>query len=391
MHGHIRERFDKATGKRRTGWQARYTDPADARRYIGKTFKKKSDAQRWLTEQMASAHRGDHHDPRRSARPFKDVVAAWRETWPGRIEPRTVTSYESTLRTYLLPEFGERPVGSITHEVVQRWINRLNDGQRSPATIRGVYAVLRTAMGYGVRMGIVRNNPCTHVDLPRAQRQEMLFLTGEQVATLAHHIDPRYRTLVYVAAYTGLRAGELGGLRRRDVDLLRNVLHVRQALKDINGRLEFGPTKTHAQRTVSLPGFLREMLALHLTPAPGGTASPDDLVFAGKDGRPIRHGLVYNRHFKPAVAKAIKAEKLPKELEGLRFHDLRHTCAALSIAAGAHPKLISARLGHSSITITLDRYGHLFPSMEETLGEALDAAFSAGTHESEVVVLADRA
>jgi integrase len=155
------------------------------------------------------------------------------------------------------------------------------------------------------------------------------------------------------------------------------VLHVRRALKDLNGHLELGPTKTHAQRTIALPTFLRTMLEAHLLASDGG---PDDFVFRMKGGGPLRHGLVYNRYFRRAIVgdpeKGIEGA-LPARLHGLRFHDLRHTCAALSIAAGAHPKLIAQRLGHSSITITLDRYGHLFPSVEEALAEALDAAFAA--------------
>jgi integrase len=226
-------------------------------------------------------------------------------------------------------------------------------------------------MGKGVRLGLVKVNPCTNVDLPRSSREEMLFLTAEEVRALAEAIDPWYRVLVYTAAYTGLRAGELLALRWSDVDLLRGVLHVRRALKDVNGNLEFGPTKSHNTRTVSLPRFLRDMLEEHLASRPGGT--PEELVFPSRTGKPLRHNLFYRRHFKPA-ARAV----LPAAKHGLRFHDLRHTCASLSIAAGAHPKLISARLGHSSITITLDRYGHLFPSVEEALAEQLDAAFAAG-------------
>jgi integrase len=240
--------------------------------------------------------------------------------------------------------------------------------------VRNVYAVLRTAMAKGVRMGLVRANPCTDIDLPRARREEMLFLTVDEVRAVAEAIDPHYRVLVYTAAYTGLRAGELGGLQRRDVDLLRGVIHVRRALKDVNGVLELGSTKTHATRTIALPGFLRTMLSEHLTAPthPDQETGPDAPVFTMKTGGPLRHGLVYGRYFKRAVAAA-----LPSAKRGLRFHDLRHTCAALSIAAGAHPKLISARLGHSTITITLDRYGHLFPSVEEALADALDAAFAA--------------
>jgi integrase len=148
------------------------------------------------------------------------------------------------------------------------------------------------------------------------------------------------------------------------------VLQVRRALKDVDGRLEFGPTKTHTQRTVSLPKFLREMLAAHMATLPSGL--PDALVFPSRTGKPLRHNLFYRRHFKPAVRAALPADK-----HGLRFHDLRHTCAALSVAAGAHVKLISARLGHSSVQITLDRYAHLFPSVEEALAEQLDAMYAA--------------
>jgi integrase len=115
-----------------------------------------------------------------------------------------------------------------------------------------------------------------------------------------------------------------------------------------------------------------------------------------KGGGPLRHGLVYGRYFRRAVAGWTDKRgpehpgALPASKLGLRFHDLRHTCASLSIAAGAHPKLIAARLGHSTITITLDRYGHLFPSVEEALAEALDAAFAAEGLETNVTVIASR-
>ncbi len=154
-------------------------------------------------------------------------------------------------------------------------------------------------------------------------------------------------------------------------------------MKDVDGKQEFGPVKTESsRRTVSLPAFLVAMLSEHLT-QPSHDSSPDGLVFPSKTGKPLRHNLFYRRHFKPAVAGYTDKKgvyhpgALPASKHGLRFHDLRHTCASLSIAAGAHPKLISARLGHSSIGITLDRYGHLFPSVESALADALDAAFVA--------------
>ena len=375
MAGHVRRReFRAKDGKvTRRSWQARYTDPADPRRRVEKTFRTKREAEDWLVSQQAAVLAGTHIGPRQSERPFKDVIDAWKESWGARLSPTTARRYEQIVALYLLPEFGNRPIGAITHEAVQRYVNRLaTDPSIAPGTVRNVYAVLRNAMNKAVRMGLARVNPCTAIDLPRSPREEMLFLTAGEVAAVADAITGYYKTLVYTAAYTGLRAGELLALQRQDVDLLRGTLHVRRALKDVGGRLSFGPTKTYATRTIALPRFLREMLGEHLAQPLSGGNGPDALVFPSQTGLPLRHQLFYRRHFKPAVRRA-----LPPGKHGLRFHDLRHTCAALSIAAGAHPKLISARLGHSSVTITLDRYGHLFPSVEEALAEKLDAAFGA--------------
>jgi integrase len=182
-----------------------------------------------------------------------------------------------------------------------------------------------------------------------------------------------------MAAYTGLRAGELAALRRRDVDLLRGVVQVRQALKQLDGPdgPVFGGTKSDKTRTVTLPKFLRTMLSEHLSgPAPGG-AGADALVFTSPEGAVLRHGLFMRRVWYPTVRgdkkRKIKAA-LPAELHGLRFHDLRHTCASLLIAQGAHPKIIQERLGHASITTTMNRYGHLFDGLDATLIDGLDAA-----------------
>lgn len=398
MSGHIRKR-----GKRKDGtwkWQARYPDPFRGGTHkVEKVFGSKKEAEDWLVQQRASILGGTYIAPSQGERPFSEVIEAWQQSWGNRLSPTTARRYQSIIDTYLSPEFGRMPIGRMTHEVVQRFINRLNaatdvQGKRlhAPGTVRNVYAVLRTAMAKGVRMGLVRANPCTDIDLPRTQREEMLFLTADEVAKVAEAIDPQYRVLIYTAAYTGMRAGELGGLQRRDVDLLRSVVHVRRALKDINGRLELGPTKTHAQRTIALPAFLRSMLADHLASSTSGGVGPEAPVFTMKGGGPLRHGLVYGRYFKRAVAgyerRGVKVPgALPASKHGLRFHDLRHTCAALSIASGAHPKLISARLGHSTIGITLDRYGHLFPSVEEALAKALDAAFTAQAEPSNVTEL----
>jgi integrase len=203
-----------------------------------------------------------------------------------------------------------------------------------------------------------------------------VFLNAEQVRQLAEATPHHYRLLVYMAAYTGLRAGELAGLRRKDVDLLRGVVQVRQALKQLDPPV-FGGTKTGKARTVTLPKFLRTMLTDHLAGAIPGGASADALIFTSPEGGILRHGLFMRRVWYPTI-KGDKKRKLkpalPAELHALRFHDLRHTCASLLIAQGAHPKIIQERLGHASITTTMNRYGHLFDGLDATLIDGLDAA-----------------
>ncbi|HHC07409.1 MAG TPA: site-specific integrase [Actinobacteria bacterium] len=195
------------------------------------------------------------------------------------------------------------------------------------------------------------------------QVREMRFLTSEEVETLAASIREPYGVLVHTLAYGGLRWGEAVALRRGRCELLRSRLHVVEALSETSKGLVFGPTKTSQRRTVVIPGFLRNLLAEHL--AAHGGVDPDALVFPSPAGAPMRRGNFHRRLWRPAVEAA--------GLEGLRVHDLRHTCAALLIAENAHPKAVQAHLGHSSIQVTMERYGHLFPSDAEDLADRLDA------------------
>ena len=192
----------------------------------------------------------------------------------------------------------------------------------------------------------------------------MVVATDDQVRAIAETVGDQYATLIYAAAYTGLRAGELGALRVRDVDLFRSRIHVRRSVAEVHGRLEYGTPKSGRERTVSIPPFLRDMLTALMAPV---ADQPDVLVFTSADGSAIRQSNFYSRVFRPAADEV--------GLEGLRFHDLRHTCAAFLIAGGAHPRAIMERLGHSSITITMDTYGHLLPSLDDELTDALEQRF----------------
>ncbi|HEX4436678.1 MAG TPA: tyrosine-type recombinase/integrase [Solirubrobacteraceae bacterium] len=390
MPGHVRARGKRADGT--TKWQARYTDPTDQLRRIEKTFRTKNEAQDWLTQQQASVLRGEHQDPRRADRPFADAVAAWRETRLPTLAPKTRDRYEDVLRLHLEPEFGRVPLTALTREVVKRYFARLQregrtSGREHPGdplsagSIRKIQTVLSSVLSEAVEMGMIRVNPAMRMRLPAPAKGDMTILTAAEVRCLADAVDQHYRVAILLAANTGMRAGELWALRRRDVDLLRGVIHLRQSVKrdtaaedapkktvDAYGR-EVGPPKSGKARNITLGQATKDMLAEHLTkPVPGG-AGPDAAVFLTPTGKAIRHTVFMRRVF----GKALKA--LPADKRKLRFHDLRHSCASLLVAEGAPMLYVKERLGHASVTTTINLYGHMFPSVEASLADALDGMY----------------
>jgi integrase len=380
----------------RLKWRARYPDPTrGGKKQIERQFGTRREAERWLMSQKAAIQRGEHIDPKDHHRMFEDVAAAWEATWLD-LEPKTKAGYKSILNRHVLRRWQGVRIGAVTPEAIQEWLNELAC-ERHANTVRRIYSVLRAVMKVAVERRYLLANPCDAVRLPRAPAvaiDQRVILSASEVAALAEAITPRYRLLIYAAAYTGLRAGELGALRRRDVDLLHGSLNVERALKDVSGRHIFGPTKTAKARRVGMPRFLVEMFTEHLVALDGG---PDALVFRSPDGGPLRHHNMYVREFKPTVQRRYCAEcdvtvsqedktcpecggdnlvyVLPPEKHNLRFHDLRHTCASLLIAAGAHPKAIQEHLGHKDIQTTFNVYGHLLPSAQKALAAALDTVF----------------
>lgn len=341
-------------------WEASYRDPSGRERV--KHHRTRTEADRWLTTVKTQLTRGDYTDPRVARRPFDEWAGDWMAT-TAHVRPKTRAHYESILRIHVLPTFADRPINAIGPTDVRRFIAERIEAGAAPGTVRSARKVLRLVLATALAEGAIRANPCDGARVPASPRAEMVFLTPEQIEALATTIDERYATLVRLAAYTGLRAGEICALRVGRVDLDAGRITVAESVTEVPVHgLYFSEPKTYERRTVTLPAFLVDELAAHLE---GRPSSPDTLVFSSPEGGTLNHKNFYRRHFKPAVLAA----GLPT---ATRFHDLRHTCAALCIALGAHPKAIQERLGHSSITVTLDRYGHLFPKLDEDLTSRLD-------------------
>lgn len=339
-------------------WRARHTLPDGSTR--SRSFKLKRDAEAWLAAETTAHRRGEWADPILGKTTFGD----WAEQWmASRLHHRGSTRARdaSVMRSLVTPTFGARALVSVNPVDVQGWVNGLAASGRAPATVRRAYILAAGVFASAVIAGRLARTPCRGISLPTVTRTEKRFLTAAEVEEVADAIDGRYRAMVTTAAYCGLRWGELAGLRASRVDLLHQTLTVAETLNEVKGKLVFGEPKTAAgRRRLALPAFVAEELAGHIARYPLGESG---LLFTAPEGGPLRRGLWRTRVWLPAVRASVGAP--------LRFHELRHTSAALLIAAGEHPQLVAARLGHTSASFTLTTYGHLFEGADAAAADRL--------------------
>ncbi len=335
----------------KTRWQARYRDPAGKERT--RLFDRRLDAERWLASAEASKLSGEWTDPTLG----KTTVGVWAERWletKRALKSKTLAGYRSLLDSRLLPAFADVPLHRLERVHVEQWVASMVGDGLSASRVRQAHQLLAAMLDAAVDSRYVPRNVARRVELPRVVRSEPRFLTADQVVTLADAIDKRYRSLVLVLAYGGLRWGEAVALRRDACDLLRRRLVIREAATEVSGRLVFGQPKTYQIRAVTLPAFVTIEVARHLE-------SVGALVWTADRGGPLRYNTFQRLYWRPAVSAA--------GLENVAPHALRHTCASLLIAAGADPKAVQAQLGHSSIQVTFDVYGHLFEGhLDDVMG-----------------------
>jgi integrase len=347
-------------------WVVRYRDPNNRPRE--RTFHTAADARGFAKTVDADVVRGDFVNPTLGRTRFSYWADQWFATTAG-LKPKTRQGYESMLRVHVVPHFGGWQVSAVDTPAVRAFLAKMSDGGSAVGTQRAARKVLRLVLGTAIEGNAIKHNPCDGVRLARSQREEMVFLTLDEVQALAAAMRrPEYGLLVRFVTLTGLRAGEVGALRIGRLDLLRGRVDVVEAVSEVTGHgLVYGPTKTYERRSVPIPRSMCDELGAYLATRP---ADPEAFVFTAPDGGPLRHHNFYARHFRPAVVAA----GLP---ERMRFHDTRHTCAALLINADppAHPLAVMKRLGHSSITVTYDTYGHLFPALDEALTDSLDRSY----------------
>ena len=286
------------------------------------------------------------------------------------VTARTRADYRSAAGRHIAPMLGALDVDEVTASDVARWANQL-EGVVAAKTIANLRGLLSAAFGYAVEQGHRQDNPMSRLRRSRAgehERPEMVCLTPQEFGRLRALLPASWRPFATTLAGTGMRFGEAVALEVGDVDLLAAtpVIRVTRALRRTPGGFEVGPPKTRrSRRTISLPGDLVDVLA------PLVVRDRGELLFTGRNGARVHHGNFYNRMWAPA-SKAFEAEAGRRP----RIHDLRHSHASWLIAAGVPLPVIRDRLGHESITTTVDVYGHLLPDQHRQTAAALDGLLS---------------
>jgi integrase len=377
MTGHIRRR-----GK--ASWEIKFDlgrDPLTGKRRIRyRSFKgSKREAEREAVRLIAKAHTGGYVDPSRLT--VGQFLDQWERDWAvGNVSPKTLERYAELLRLHVRPHIGTILLQKINASALAELYGRLQrDGKLAPRTVGHVHRVLHRALGHAAQWGLVTQNTADSVKPPRVEEEEISIIRADRVPELLSQLKGRSVYLLgAVALSTGMRRGELLGLRWGDVDLDRAIIRVEQSLETTQAGLRFKPPKTrHGRRSITVPAaivpLLRSLwrdlherrLALGL-----GKAPAEALVFANLEGNPL-HPQGVTKQWKRAMTAIGMAE--------VTLHSLRHTHASQLIAAGLDVLTISRRLGHGSPAITLRIYGHLFTDSDDRAAAIMQTAFAGAS------------
>jgi integrase len=292
------------------------------------------------------------------------------------VRPSTFRRAQQIVRLHLVPELGRTRLTKLTPDQVQHLLNAKFDGGLSACTVWHIHAVLRGALNHAVRWGLVNRNVACLARPPRVPKAEIKpFDPAEARAFLEAIKGERLEAVFVVAMATGLRQGELLGLRWQDVDLDAGTLQVRHALQTIAKVPTLIEPKSHtSRRTIVLPAIAVTALKNHRQRqvqerlVAGPTWVEGNFTFASSLGKPLAASWVY-RSFKRVLEK--------NGFRDQRFHDLRHCCASLLLACGVSPRVVMEQLGHSQISLTLNTYSHCVPALMGEAAERMDALLTA--------------
>lgn len=344
--------ISKRPGKRGTTYKVSWRLPSGQQRT--KTFKTYDEAKAHKVEVEGLERRGVSVDPQRGA----VKLSAWSEDFMAtrQLKPKSEASYRSLLRSRILPTFGDVALSSITRLDVQQWVAAMRD-EISPKRVREAHALLSQMLKEAVAHDRLLRNPAQGVKLPQVVKSEVEVLTLDELKAVAGHCG-RYKPLVLFLGVMGVRWAEAVGLTWDKVK--DGVVTIDSSLSETNGKFSRESTKTNETRRLPLPDWLSQQLPERST----------GLVFTTTYDNPIRSAYFRNDVWRPALKSA--------EVEPIRIHALRHTCASLLINQGASIVLVSRWLGHKDVNQTLSTYSHMLKNDLDEIAKKMDSMFSGG-------------
>jgi len=337
---------------------------------VSKYFKTQKEGREWLKNILAQVDEG------LTFLGTQTSVSAYLEEWlkviPMTVRPKTATQYAQIVHQHICPSLGKTKLKDLRPDMIQSLYNaKLSDGIGA-RTVSLIHAVLHKALNYALKMGMIVRNPADAVTKPKSRRAEMHTLDDTQARNfLLAAQESRLYALYHVAISTGLRIGELLGLKWSDLDWTTHKISVQRQLQRLTGKgLVFSEPKTRAGRRVIVLGKSTiNVLHEHFDDQFEERKQADkewnklDLIFVSSEGTPLDQRNV-TRDYKEILKKAGCPE--------IRFHDLRHTAASLMLQQNVHPKVVQERLGHSDISLTLNTYSHVMPGMQEEAASKMD-------------------
>lgn len=344
-------------------------DEYGKKKYHNKTINgTKKDAQKYLNAVLREKDIGVYFQS------SKDSVNKYLDQWlessaKPRLRERTYNSYVELLKRYIRPYLGASLLGKLTPLDIQSTYSALGEKGLSPATIRRSHAVLRSALSQAVKWQLIMRNPVEFVDLPKEEKKEMLAMTTDETKKFLEKAkEDKFYILFLLLVTTGIRPGEALTLKWKDLN--NSKIHIQRSLYRNKNGFQFTEPKTpKSRRTIPIPFTVNnELLKLKAEKEElfnSNNNAYNDLIFTNEKGGPLELRNIVKRHFKPVLKKSNINEKI-------RLYDLRHTCATILLEAGENPKIVSERLGHASIRLTIDTYTHVLPDMQQKATEKLE-------------------
>jgi integrase len=347
------------------------------RKRIKKTgFKTEKLATRAEAKAMTMYFEGGYIEP--SKMQFSQYIKEWLRT-KRNISQETEELYHYFFKKHIIPSLGHIQLSKITAHHIELFITDLHNAKLAKSTIRRIFSVANAALNAAAKKDLINSNPCNKIEKPKAQQhRDLIIWEPGFVGKFLHSTRNKSRHWIaaYLAIMTGMRQGEILGIRWSDIDFENKTINIQQTVTS-KRRIKPGAKNKSSIRSVAISSeTIRELkdhreLIISERLKEGENYLKNDLVVCTSFGGPVT-----SRNIQKAWVRFIEITKAPK----ITFHDLRHTHAALMIKQGVHIKVVSERLGHSTVAITMDLYGHLMQNMQQDAAEALDSMINTRLH-----------